>query len=400
MKPLRAIGLMTGTVLDGNIDIAMLETDGEQVSASGAYRLMRYDDRVLPRLQEALELAQSWRFAGPEPAEFAEVERLLTIAQADAVQQFLSDIAIDPATIDVVGFHGQTLLHAPPGSPMCDALPVSQAAGDTGRARGYTRQLGDGQLMADRLGMAVVCDFRQADMAAGGQGAPLAPVYHAALMRGAGLGGGHVVLNLGGVGNLTWWSGESDLRQPDALIAFDTGPANAPINDLVRCRTGEPMDTDGHYAAAGRYDPTMLEALLADTYFLRCYPKSLDRNAFDVSITGQLSLPDGAALLTAFSAAAVARGLDWLPTTPVSLIVCGGGRHNPALVAAIRRHTGVPVQLAEEVGWRGDALEAECFAYLAVRSRYGMALSFPSTTGVGQPVCGGRICYPEKRSAP
>ncbi len=374
-----AVGLMTGTVLDGNIDIAAIRTNGERIAEFGPWTLASYPDEVRRLLPEALVAAAQWDFAGPEPAIFAQAEAALTLAQAEAVATFLRETGLRPR---VVGFHGQTVLHrAPhPGRP------------------GATRQLGDGQAMAARLGIDVVYDFRSADVAAGGQGAPLAATYHAALLRGIGAGADTAVLNLGGVGNVSWCAGGDDdtadspgPAESPALHAFDTGPANAPCNDWVRRHGAGEMDRDGQLAGRGRVDEARLAALLQHPYFAAPYPKSLDRNSFTVAMAEGLSLADGAATLTAFSAAAVGRALDLLPQRPRRLVVCGGGRHNPALMAALTSRTGCAAVAAEAVGWRGDAIEAECFAFLAVRSLNSLPISFPGTTGVSAPMVGGRL---------
>ena len=237
--------------------------------------------------------------------------------------------------------------------------------------------------MARLTGIATVYDFRSADVAAGGQGAPLAPVYHAALLQT--LPPGPAVLNLGGVANLTWRG------QDGALAAFDTGPANAPLNDWVRQTTGAVMDQDGALARTGQVDAARLGRLLAHPFFAAPYPKSLDRFSFPAGLAAGLSPADGAATLTAFIAAAVGRGLDLLPARPTRLVVCGGGRRNPALMAALAARTGVPAAPAEAVGWRGDAVEAECFAFLAMRRLRGLPSSYPTTTGASSPTIAGRL---------
>ncbi len=362
-----AVGLMTGTVLDGNVDIALLRTDGETVQEFGPWTLAPYPAAVRPLLQRALDAARTWAFEGPEPAVFAEAEAALTRAQAAAVRAFLKKAGVTPA---VIGFHGQTVLHRAP----------------TPARPGATRQLGDGALMASLLGVPVVHDFRGADVRAGGQGAPLSACYHAALLRDA--PPGTAVLNLGGVGNMTW------MGEDGALAAFDTGPANAPLNDWVERHTGQGMDRDGALARAGRVDEARLRRLLRHPYFAAPPPKSLDRFGFTAAMADGLGLEDGAATLTAFAAAAAGRGLDLLPQRPARLAVCGGGRRNPAMMDALRLRTGAEVLAAEDLGWRGDAIEAECFAYLAVRTLRGLPISFPGTTGVPAPMAGGVVNLP------
>ncbi|WP_274426029.1 anhydro-N-acetylmuramic acid kinase [Chelativorans sp. YIM 93263] len=368
MEPIWAVGLMTGTVLDGNIDVAILKTDGETISEFGAYTLAPYDEDIRALLVETLAAARAWNFEGPEPAIFAEAEDKLTRAQADAVRDLVTSSGLSLDDIGVVGFHGQTVLHRAP---------------QPGRI-GDTRQLGDGALMAEMLGTRVVYDFRTADVRAGGQGAPLSAAYHAALLKGLGTSGETAVLNLGGVANITWSDGER-------LVAFDTGPANAPINDFVRERGHGEMDVSGRLARAGKVDEARLSQLLTHPYLAAPYPKSLDRFDFSASMAEGCGLEDGAALLTAFTACAVGKGLDLLPRRPERLIVCGGGRHNPAIMDALNARAGVEAAPAEDVGWRGDAIEAECFAFLAVRSSRGLPISFPTTTGAPEPMTGGRI---------
>ncbi len=241
--------------------------------------------------------------------------------------------------------------------------------------------------MARMLGVPVAFDFRSADVAAGGQGAPLSAVYHRALLAGLGDLGATAVLNLGGVANVTWSDG-------DRLVAFDTGPANAPINDFVRALGRGEMDRDGALALAGTVDEARLARALEHPYLTRPWPKSLDRFDFTAALAEGLSAEDGAATLTAFTCAAVGRGLDLLPERPRRLVVCGGGRRNPAIMAMLPARAGVEAVPAEAVGWRGDAIEAECFAFLARRSALGLPISFPSTTGVPQPMTGGRIALP------
>ncbi|MFT6305249.1 MAG: anhydro-N-acetylmuramic acid kinase, partial [Halioglobus sp.] len=332
-----------------------------------------YDSGVIDILKNTLQAALAWQFNGPEPTIFAEAEKLITEQQAKAVANVLKRTGIGANEISVIGLHGQSVLHQPPKN----GVP------------GRTRQLGDGLLMSEILGIPVAWDFRSADVAAGGQGAPLAPVYHQALLQHAAtsseLGDNTAVLNLGGVANLTWWDGDAH------LIAFDTGPANAPVNDWVGQHTSERMDVDGKLAATGHVDEARLADLLKHSYLSAKYPKSLDRFDFAASMADGLNLQDGAALLTAFSASAVGKALDLLPQRPDTLVLCGGGRHNASLVKAIQIRAAVNTVDADDIGWRGDAIEAECFAFLAMRVMRNLPLSFPSTTGVGVACCGGKL---------
>ncbi len=345
----RAIGLMSGTSLDG-IDVAFIETDGEARVVAGPALTLPYDPILRRRLHAVL---------GGQ-GEVGEVERALTLAHADAVRALIAGHGI--AGADVIGFHGHTILHRPD--------------------QRQTWQIGDGALLAAETGLDVVCDFRSADVAAGGEGAPLAPLYHAAL-AGA-LERPLAVLNLGGVGNVTWiGAGVGD------ILAFDTGPANALIDDWALAHTGEPVDRDGALARAGRIDPAHLGRFLAHPFFARRPPKSLDRDDFVAFVPAGLSAADGAATLTAMTAAAVARAVEHFPAPARRWLVTGGGRHNPVLMAELARRLGRPVEPVERAGWNGDALEAQAFAYLAVRSLAGLPLSLPATTGVPTPMRGG-----------
>lgn len=352
MAVLRAIGLMSGTSMDG-VDAALIETDGHRIAGLGPWSTFAYDDAFRDRLRSVL---------GGTGA-VADVERELTDRHAEAVERLLAQNRIDRASIDVIGFHGQTILHRP--------------------EQRRTWQIGDGARLAARLRLPVVNDFRSADVAAGGQGAPLAPVYHAALA--AGLTKPVAVLNLGGVGNVTW------IADDDALLAFDTGPANAPIDDWMRRQTGAARDEGGTLARSGRVDAARVQAALAHAHFAAPPPKSLDRDDFTWRMADGLSAADGAATLTAIIAATVAAARRHFPMPPVRWLVTGGGRHNAALMQALRSALGVAVDPVEAVGWRGDALEAEAFAFMAVRHRLGLPISFPGTTGAPAPMTGGRL---------
>ena len=367
-------GLMTGTVLDGHIDVALLRMNGDSIAEFGHYDLVPYPQDIRDMLEETLAMARIWNFEGPEPEIFARVEKALTVAQADAVATVVKDAQLLLGDIAAVGFHGQTVLHRAP----------------TATLKGRTRQLGNGQVMANQLGVPVVYDLRTADVEAGGQGAPLCATYHAALLERAGAGPETAILNLGGVANLSWKS------HTGQLIAFDTGPANAPINDWVSALDMGEMDRDGALAATGQVDEDRLTALLEHPYLVAPFPKSLDRFDFTADMAKGLSPKDGAALLTAFSASAVGKGLDLLPVRPTTLIVSGGGRRNPTLMKAIAQRAKVQVQDADSHGLRGDAVEAECFAFLAARRLLDRPISYPGTTGVPSPMTGGRLAMPDE----
>src|SRR5437764_6864635 len=351
----QALGLMSGTSLDG-IDVAAIATDGARQVIAGPALTVPYPEPFRERLRGVLGGV----------GEVAEVEAELTRLHATAVSEFRT--RYPEAGFDLIGFHGHTILHRP-------------------RER-RTWQIGNGALLAALTQCDVIADFRGADVAAGGEGAPLAPLYHAALA--ADLPKPLAVLNLGGVGNVTW-IGPGASSSEDKILAFDTGPGNALIDDWVRSHTGESVDLDGALARAGRVSAEHVARFLENPYFDRAPPKSLDRDDFRDALPQGLSLEDGAATLTEMTAAAVAAARRHFPTPPREWLVCGGGRHNPVMMAALARLLRVPVRPVEAVGWNGDALEAQAFAYLAVRSVLGLPLSLPSTTGAPHPVCGGRL---------
>ena len=349
---LTVVGLMSGTSMDG-VDAALLVTDGETVREFGPTLSRPYPGELKAALRAVL--------GGEGPVE--EVERRLTVEHAEAVGALLAGNGLTAAEVDLLGFHGHTILHQPD--------------------RHRTWQIGDGALLAELTGIDVVCDFRSADVAAGGQGAPLAPLYHRALA--AGLAHPLAVLNIGGVANVTW------LGEGDQVLAFDTGPGNALIDDWMRAHGRGEMDKDGALAAGGRVMEDILDTYLHLPYFEMPPPKSLDRDDFDLMQARGLSVADGAATLTAFTVEAVAQAQRWFPAPVQRWLVCGGGRHNRQLMRFLERRLEVPVESVEAVGWRGDSLEAEAFGFLAVRSRRGLPLSEPGTTGVARPLHGGRF---------
>lgn len=366
-----ACGLMSGTSLDA-VDAAILVTDGARVIrfGPGLERPYAPDERAV--LQAAVDAALDWRWRGPEPEIFVEAEAVLTRAHAEAVRAVCEKARLAPSQLDVIGFHGQTVVHEAPAG---------------GRA-GRTRQIGNGQALADALGCAVAFDFRSADMAAGGQGAPLAPVYHAALAEWSGLERPLGVLNLGGVANITLIGSDGE------LTAFDTGPANGLLDAFMLARTGSPMDEGGALAATGRVHEAAFAELLDHPHFTQDGPKSLDRWDFSLDPVRNLSDADGAATLSAFTAKTVALGVARLPDRPARLVLCGGGRRNATLASLIEAAACLPVLSAEALGWRGDLVEAETFAYLAARTVRGLPISFPGTTGVAQAMTGGRVARP------
>ncbi|MHB8886893.1 MAG: anhydro-N-acetylmuramic acid kinase [Methylovirgula sp.] len=368
MSMLRAIGLMSGSSMDA-VDVAFIETDGDAKVAAGATRSFGYalEDRALLRAAHAEAATLTDRAA--RPGVLAAAEAMVTQRHGAAVEAFLAAEGLPRDSIDVVGFHGQTVLHRPGAA--------------------LTVQIGDGAALAHALHLPVVHDFRAADVAAGGQGAPLVPIYHKALALAAGLTGPIVVLNVGGVANLTFLNGDED------PLAFDTGPGNALIDDLMFRRQGVAMDEGGIVAGQGRIDFMALADLLAHPYFDRLPPKSLDRNEFSLARVDDLKLEDAAATLTAFTAQSVANALTHVPEVPKLAILCGGGAHNLALRWELMQRLPCGMVLADSLRWSADGMEAQAFAYLAVRRLKDMPISFPTTTGVRAPLQGGCVAAPE-----
>jgi anhydro-N-acetylmuramic acid kinase len=367
---LQAIGLMSGTSLDG-VDVAVISTDGERIAALGPRGYRPYAEAERTLLRQALSDAAQLRDRAARPGALAAAERLVTAAHREAVAGFLAEHRI---AADIIGFHGQTVLHR----PEC----------------GLTVQIGAGDELARLTGIPVAYDFRAADVAAGGQGAPLVPVFHRAMAAGLDRPGPLMIVNIGGVANITYLGEGEDGADP---IACDTGPGNALIDDFVRTRTGAAFDAGGEAAAAGIVDQAWLRRALADPFFAMPPPKSLDRNAFAGSARDlhELSLADGAATLTAFTAAAIARIVSLLPQPPLSVIVAGGGARNRTLMRMLgERLAPATVETAEAVGWSGDALEAQAFAFLAARHLRGLPITFPGTTGVPRAMTGGVIARP------
>ncbi|OWU68479.1 anhydro-N-acetylmuramic acid kinase [Roseovarius sp. 22II1-1F6A] len=361
--PLRAAGAMSGTSLDG-VDAAMLLTDGHRIMEFGetAYRAYTEAERAVLR-------AGLGHWPGTPESE----------AAAEVVEMVHAEVLAGFATADLVGFHGQTLAHDPRGPG--------------------THQAGCGRLLAEALGVPVVWDFRSNDVRMGGEGAPLAPAYHFALAKWIGARAPVAFLNLGGVGNLTWIDPRHDRPEdPGALLAFDTGPANAPINDLMQARCGLGYDADGALAGQGTVNEPVLQRFAGHRWFTRMPPKSLDRDAF-ADLQGQvadLSDADACATLTAVAAAAVARGAEHFPTPPERILVTGGGRRNPVMMQMIAAMCDCPVAPVEDAGLDGDMLEAQAFAFLAVRVARGLPTSFPATTGVRAAIGGGQLSDPRR----
>ncbi len=353
-----AIGVMSGTSMDG-IDASVVTTDGVDRIIAGPGRTYPYAPALRAKL---ITLIQNGAIAETDPLD--DIEREVTHAHVDAIERFMSDTGMTRDHVGLIGIHGQTVWHNP--------------------ARRFTRQLGLGNIAADRLGIDCVTRFRHADIAAGGQGAPLVPLFHKALA--SGLGKPLMIVNLGGVANVTYLGG-------DTVIAFDSGPASALIDDWMARRLGKSYDEDGRTAAAGHVDRSVLANLMGHPYFASPAPKSLDRQEFHAraKLVEGLSDADGAATLTAFTIESVAVALRHVPQAPTRWLVTGGGRLNQTVMAGLRARLGVPVDAVEAVGWNGDFLEAQCFGYLAVRSLKGLPLSLPTTTGVSTPQTGGDL---------
>jgi anhydro-N-acetylmuramic acid kinase len=360
-KLLTAIGLMSGTSMDG-IDVALVRTDGSRALERGPARSYPYDDDMRGRLKAALAYAADLEERTARPGTLAAVERELTERHAAAVNDFLEATGIDKSLVDVIGFHGHTVLHRP-------------------EAR-LTVQIGDAALLARLTGCQVVSDLRAADVAAGGQGAPLAPVYHRALairlpQRPV------VFVNIGGVANVTWIGSNGE------LLAFDTGPGNALMDDWAARHTGRACDENGALARSGVADEAALRRYLAHPYFAEPVPRSLDRGDFTLEPLKGLDAATGAATLARVTAGAIARARAWFKAPATLWVVCGGGRRNRFLMELLAWHLDAPVVPAEAIGIDGDSLEAEAWGYLAVRSLKRQPITFPTTTGVPKPLTGG-----------
>ena len=369
MSLISALGLMSGTSMDG-IDIAALETDGEAVVRRGPGGFFPYDAAFRARIEAGLDDARVIERREDRPGGLAALEREITLRHAEAVRRFLADHpSLSP---QVIGFHGQTVLHRP--------------------EERLTVQLGDGALLARETGIRVVHDMRANDMVHGGQGAPLVPAYHAALaaslppeLRSFPV----CFVNIGGISNVTF------VPETGTPVAFDSGPGNALIDQWVAAKSGCAFDEDGRIAGEGEVAQDVVARYLEAPFFAEPAPKSLDRSDFTTDPAQALSLADGARTLAAVSAAAILEARAHMPEAPLIWILCGGGRKNPHIVADLRRGAGnARVALAEEAGFDGDSMEAEAWAYLAVRSLKGLPLTFPATTGCAGPVTGGVLVNP------
>jgi anhydro-N-acetylmuramic acid kinase len=350
-KPLRAIGLMSGTSVDA-IDAAIIETDGINIFSLGESFALPIDK----------ELSKSIKNLQNDTRDLLDIENQITKLHAETVKLLLKKSKLKPSDIDLIGFHGQTIIHAP--------------------NRGITQQIGDGSLLAELTNINVICDFRRRDVAAGGQGAPLAPLYHASLIKD--LSKPIAVINIGGVSNITYINDNAE-----QIIAFDIGPGNALIDDFIFSRTGDTYDSNGNIAKSGVIHEKIVEKLLSNSFFNTPPPKSLDRNHFANNLVTGLNSNDGAATLTAFTAKAIAQCIKFLPQKPKLWLISGGGRHNKTLMQYLSNYIESEVQAIEALKINGDFIEAQAFGFLAVRSYYKLHLSLPTTTGVGRLVTGG-----------
>jgi anhydro-N-acetylmuramic acid kinase len=356
---------MSGTSLDG-IDVALIRSDGHDIVEQGPARTYPYAEEQRQILKHAIAHAKTLTNRNGRPLSLGYAEEAITNWHARAVQDFLKVEKLAAKQVDVIGFHGQTVLHRPEAS--------------------LTVQLGLGAELAKAVGIPVVHDLRAADMEAGGEGAPLVPVYHQALA--ARFDDWPLAfLNIGGIANITW------IGKNGELIAFDTGPGNALLNDWMMRHAGMAQDTDGKFAARGKYDEEIVDLALDLPFFEMSPPKSLDRDAFQGLPLDGLSPENGAATLCAITVASILMADDWLPQAPKRIIVCGGGRHNPMIMDKLPDR-GILHVTAEEAGLNGDSIEAEAWAYLAIRSRLGLPITFPRTTGVKEPTSGGVLSLP------
>lgn len=368
-----AVGLMSGTSMDG-VDAALIYTDGVSIERFGPSLTVPYSAEMRSDLKEGMRMASACSSPDKAPAEIKTLEQNLTDWHADAVSELLSVTGQKASEIDLIGFHGQTLIHRPD--------------------LGWTWQIGDGGRLAGQTGIKVINDFRSADMASGGEGAPLVPIYHAALAAQKGKHKTVAILNLGGVANVTWLRIEGDSAE---MIAFDTGPGNAVLDDWAQLHTNQNYDENGNLAARGTTHEEVVMGMMATSYFDDKPPKTLDRDDFNTQAVRGLSAEDGAATLTDFLVESIVAAQSHFPEPPEAWYVCGGGRHNHTLMRRLRRRFPVLVDPVEVLGWRGDALEAEAFAYLAVRSERGLPCSFPETTGCSSPTVGGVPHMPKRR---
>lgn len=363
-KIFRALGAMSGTSVDG-VDIAIIETDGITTKSLHPSITFSYPHAFQEKIKALFHKGSADRATDIKEFKVKKMAKEIANAHTEAINAYLNKYEIDKSTIDVVGIHGQTIGHDPDN--------------------GYTCQICDGQEVANQTDIPVINDFRIDDVNAGGQGAPLVPIYHRAMLRSLNQPFPIAVVNIGGVANITW-IGENE----HDLLGFDTGPGNAPIDDWMLLKVGRSFDMDGKFAAKGAINETILHQMLDHPYFNQTPPKSLDRQDFTFHPVQDLSTEDGAATLTALTAQTIAQSIQHLPAAPKKWIITGGGRHNKTLMKMLAEKINAPVETTEDINLDGDGIEAQAFAFFAVRKLLNLPITFPGTTGrkQGDVVCG------------
>ncbi len=361
--------MISGTSLDG-IDASIIRSDGETVERTGKTYHRPYSREEQDLLREALAEARAEGRPTANNRLINKVEALVTKLHSAVVNNLLAENKLAHEDIDVIGFHGQTVLHGPDD--------------------GWTWQIGDGEKLAGALEIPVVHDLRSNDMAYGGEGAPLACIYHHVVASQNDVDYPIAMLNMGGVANITWIGGP----EAEKMLALDTGPANALLDDLVRKHTDLPYDQDGKISAKGMVDRDMVQGWMKNPYFNLPIPKSLDRDECNVDEVATLSLEDAAATLCAFSVECVNVAEKLCPAPVKHWYVCGGGAHNPVIMNMLDGALEGSVEPVDVLGFDGDYIEAEAFALMAIRKLYNLPISFPGTTGVSRPVTGGVLNKP------
>lgn len=363
-----AIGLMSGTSMDG-IDAALLRSDGNNHISILGHFSRSYDDAFRRRLKAALGQVSDIQSRNCLPENMAILQRELTLKHVGAVHDLLSNYNISPKHVDLIGFHGQTILHKPEIA--------------------LTIQIGDGKLLANKTGIDVVFDLRANDMNHGGQGAPLVPVYHQALARQlkGKLPFPLAFINIGGISNLTFVG-------DDALYAFDCGPGNALLDQWMFLKTQTPFDRDGRSGLQGKVIEPIVACYSKHPFFRQDKPGSLDWRSFTPLTDDTISVADGAATLSYLTAYGIVNSLRHLPSVPKTLIISGGGAHNLAIMKYLKDLTtgyGIDCLTAQSLGFYSDYIEAEAWGYLAIRSFYDLPITFPTTTGCSSPQSGGKL---------
>lgn len=358
---IRALGLMSSTEINGAA-AALIETDGIDMPVKGRSFIVPYEEAFEDKIREIRNHRD--RFSADE---LQKVGEELTNFHAGVVRELLNE----GEKFEVIGFSGHILFHNP--------------------QEAESLALGSGQLLADLTGIKVVSGFRRSDLLAGGQGSPLLPVFHEVIA--ANLPKPVAVINIDGISRLTWLGSNGE------MLAFDTGPGLAPVNDWVLRHGGQNSDYNGRLAALGQINGHVLAAMMRHKYFAKYPPKAFDRNGFRDKLEHleALKLADGAATATALTAESIAYSMAlYLPEMPKILVVCGSGADNPTLMRFLRqRFEYVEVISSAELGWRPDTSQAQAIAFLAARRLHHLPISFPTTTGVPEPLVGGEIYFPK-----